>query len=321
MTLQSPSSVIPTKLKAKSIGGPALRRLSEGEVGEVHSVFGSALNIVLTDGLVSIVSPKVDNGPLNIVLAQLAAPRLESLGLKTGDDVIVQEGVIKIGDLVNVDFDDANVISARLRCRKPILSKSEIQANVELVRDKAVLTGSMLGIGHLLEIQRDRGQSLETGPNLFTRSIKPRLASFLMALRVGEEKDLKTVIENLVGLGPGLTPSSDDMLAGILSIIRLHDSKSGSKRRIDALSKAVISIPSGRTTLVSEELLKQAALGNVNESISGLCSAILTEDQRTVEIETKRVLSIGGSSGMDTIVGIVIGAGLCLDDDFNGFLE
>ena len=70
---------------------------------------------------------------------------------------------------------------------------------------------------------------------------------------------------------------------------------------------------SGRTTILSEEYLRQAASGRGNEQAMRLCTALLTGSGKLVERETMRMLEIGESSGTDTVLGIVIGARLRLN--------
>ena len=63
--------------------------------------------------------------------------------------------------------------------------------------------------------------------------------------------------------------------------------------------------------MLSEEFLMQAALGRGNERVSRLCEALLTAGPGVVERETKRVLSIGETSGTDTALGVILGTMLC----------
>lgn len=117
----------------------------------------------------------------------------------------------------------------------------------------------------------------------------------------------------MVGLGPGLTPSSDDMLAGLVLLSVLYKVNAGSARGPTRLISEVVSAEArGRTTLLSEEFLRQACSGNGNEPVVRLCSALLTRPSKTVQNETRHVLNIGATSGTDTTLGIALGARFCI---------
>lgn len=119
-------------------------------------------------------------------------------------------------------------------------------------------------------------------------------------------------VGELVGLGPGLTPSSDDMLSGLVLLCVLYARSRGSLLGAGRLiSEATAERAQGRTTALSEECLRQAALGRGNEPVMRLCEALLTSKPKIVERETMRVLTIGETSGTDIALGVVLGTMLC----------
>jgi len=81
--------------------------------------------------------------------------------------------------------------------------------------------------------------------------------------------------ERIVGLGPGLTPSGDDVIAGLLLSLRLlGEATSGGSRAVwlaDWLGAAVTTDAETRTTSLSASLLHCAAAGQP----SGEAAAVL----------------------------------------------
>ena len=123
---------------------------------------------------------------------------------------------------------------------------------------------------------------------------------------------LTDAVSDLIGLGPGLTPSSDDTLAGLVLLCVLYAKNFGrAQPAILLVAQAVAEMPRGRTTTLSEEFLLQAASGRGNERVMGLCAAVLTGARESVERETRRVLAIGETSGTDAVLGIVLGTMFC----------
>ena len=111
----------------------------------------------------------------------------------------------------------------------------------------------------------------------------------------------------LLGRGPGATPSGDDIVAGmLLALLRGTDGKV--HQRIREASELVVAEASDRTTAVSTALLAQAAQGrsapNIDRALSWLFTGI--PDECTVESVVDELASIGHSSGIDTLVGMLI---------------
>lgn len=111
------------------------------------------------------------------------------------------------------------------------------------------------------------------------------------------EGTLEEVISGLIGYGPGLTPSGDDFIVGILAVDSL----------VPFLSKKVISIleegiKQKRTTDVSIAYLKAALVGEFSTAIVEVIHALSNE---AYLFKALNLLSkTGHSSGNDTIAGI-----------------
>ena len=122
-------------------------------------------------------------------------------------------------------------------------------------------------------------------------------------------------VSGLVGLGPGLTPSGDDLLAGVLLALSvaghgwpLVDSPAST------LGKVVIGRAASGTNRVSAAMLGQAARGLGSEASHRLIQALLEEeheDDKAIDA-VRQLAAIGHTSGWDTLVGILLGLHLSL---------
>ena len=99
-------------------------------------------------------------------------------------------------------------------------------------------------------------------------------------------------------------------------ISMLYISENFNETSIDVIkiNKDIISIISGRTTIISEELLREASVGKVNEAVASLMENLLTSRQRELENSVRNVLDLGGTSGTDTMFGVILGSYLMLID-------
>jgi Protein of unknown function (DUF2877) len=112
--------------------------------------------------------------------------------------------------------------------------------------------------------------------------------------------DLAGTVSQLAGLGPGLTPSGDDVLAGILVVGALTERFSLSELRAAA--------DTARTHDISRSFLRWAASGHSIEPVHDLLLA-LAAGCPTDDAE-QAVAAIGATSGHDLLLGLRLA--LCL---------
>jgi hypothetical protein len=104
------------------------------------------------------------------------------------------------------------------------------------------------------------------------------------------------LLTTLVGRGPGLTPSGDDVIAGVLLALR----SAGELAAVQGIGAALVP-HLHRTTSISAALLRAAVEGYaVPEVVALLNSPGSSLDPNLLA----RVLAIGHSSGHDLVVGI-----------------
>jgi Protein of unknown function (DUF2877) len=106
--------------------------------------------------------------------------------------------------------------------------------------------------------------------------------------------DLLGAVRALAGLGPGLTPSGDDVLAGMLLVASLTERFSPAE-----LGAAAFGAP---THAISRAFLGWAAKGQSIEPVHDLLLAVAS-GQPTTEAEYA-VAAIGATSGTDLLLGL-----------------
>jgi hypothetical protein len=131
-----------------------------------------------------------------------------------------------------------------------------------------------------------------------------RAAPAVALLRQGLASDSPRLIgegaQGLIGLGPGLTPSGDDLLGGWLAALMAL----GESRSFDQLAKA-IAINVQRTSWVSGAHLKWAARGYFGQAICALLEAAAALSN--LDPPLRALLAVGASSGADMAAGIWTG--------------
>ncbi|MFG1942945.1 DUF2877 domain-containing protein [Nonomuraea sp. NPDC048826] len=117
-----------------------------------------------------------------------------------------------------------------------------------------------------------------------------------------------TAAERLVGLGPGLTPSGDDVLAGLLVTLRHLGTATGATRALDLagwLGATVTFDARTRTTPISATLLHCAARGEACPEVLAVLRGLA--GRQPLEPALRRLSGLGHTSGADLAQGIAIG--------------
>ncbi len=115
-------------------------------------------------------------------------------------------------------------------------------------------------------------------------------------------------VEALIGLGSGLTPSGDDLLAGYMAGLWCTIRHQGDRSQfIIELGKRIIDL-SGRTNDISRTYLFHAVHGQVSSRITALAEAISRAEEPGHLLETaEQAMQNGHTSGMDTVTGLLLG--------------
>ena len=110
-------------------------------------------------------------------------------------------------------------------------------------------------------------------------------------------------VDELLGLGPGLTPAGDDVLAGLLVGLWHHDAL----RR--PVADEVTRLVPGRTTTLSAALLRHAAAGLALPAVVDVADALAGHgSDADLERAVTRLLAVGHSSGTALAHGLLRGA-------------
>jgi len=126
--------------------------------------------------------------------------------------------------------------------------------------------------------------------------------------RTGSLADAVTAAERLIGLGPGLTPSGDDMLCGLLVAMRRLGHAAGAPRAVwfaDWLAATVTYHARTSTTPISATLLHCAARGEASREVLAVLHGLT--GRRPLAPAVHRLLEVGHTSGADLLWGIHAG--------------
>lgn len=271
-------------LAARSYSSTVAGLLSALTSGQVIAIFERSCYLGLNEQIIALVAPELLNGPLNVVLAHLPENALDRLS--TTHRVRFSAGHLEIEDVLLVDLSRAYVWNARLL---PLIrvDRSALQARLDII--KSVLEG---------------GAPAESLAHTASRPARASegMDALYSGLRHPDAATLAHAANRLVGFGLGLTPSGDDVLAGML--IALHLVRPAAAI---AVSDIVKEAARGRTTRISVAYLEAASQGNAGEAWHALAEHLAGSDD-AVKTATRRVIAFGETSGADMLTGFVLAA-------------
>lgn len=285
----------PFRLLAHTIGSTAARLVGGVDggasaadrvaVGTVAATFERSCYLELGGQIVALVLPDLLNGPINIVVSR-------------------RRGVVftdmHSGDEVHLEVGRAALWPAELR---PIEAGRLAAARTRIAVVEAVLSGA----------PPESLAQPEGNPWRASEAI----SGLADGLRRGDADAAGEAASRLAGLGPGLTPSGDDMLTGAMTALTLVRGEEAS-----ALRRAIADAAVPRTTRLSAAYLDAAARGEAGEAWHMLRDALAgpargagakgapvvaaEAEAAKVEEAARRVLAFGETSGADMLAGFVL---------------
>jgi hypothetical protein len=226
--------------------------------GEVRAVFRRSCYVRFGMRYVCVGDASLGRGPLNVLVDNFHAPAL--------------------GERVALSLEAAELWTP---APLPALATPNVRALREAARDR--VPGE--GLGGLIVDEH----------NVLSGHAQPALEAIDRFL-VGHTLDDEA--QSLIGLGPGLTPSGDDYLGGVLVALRQFDRKPQAQSLWRWLRPRL-----GRTSDISAAHLEAAAAGEGHEAlhrcIEALC--LLAPDWKAA---LDALGAVGHCSGWDSLAGV-----------------
>ena len=280
MTVLRPARAV--RLSAISVSRRVGRLLALAPRGSIIATFPRSCYVELGRRIIAVVAAELLNGPLNLVVALPPATTLTNLPVRGA--VEVRARVLEIGGGWRIDTARAHLWDARLTPLAGTAGLGSRLASIQTMLDANAPPES---------IARARGQ-----PERATDAMA-RLAT---GVRRGDAAEAGRAAQDLAGLGPGLTPSGDDVLAGTLLAVAVLG-----PAHAQGFRDSILASVRGRTTRISEAYLEAAAAGEAGEAWHRLL-AILRADGAAGAADDLRaavqcILAFGETSGADMLAG------------------
>ena len=280
--------------------------------GSVHSVFPRAANLLLGGRLLTLHARETPCAPNGLVLA-LRANQKPLAGLQPGMVWLVERGVIVIPVAnLRLDLQQSQPWNPRPQLASGGCPPKRLQENLALLEAYLAAHTAPDGLAGLARLHPETPAEKANAGSLLLQtawSATQKLLDGIVQQRIALARQ---GINELIGLGPGLTPSGDDVLTGLIaSLLVLGESVGQPVTFYQRLSAEVLAIAYSRTNKLSITWIEYAGRGEVAEHLGRLFAALIQADTSILEKAAQKVLSTGATSGGDILTGIIL-AGRCL---------
>ena len=305
------------RLNVKMIGAAARETLANlKSPARIEGVFENSFYIkVGEDELIRVTGHEQYVSASSIIVDEKNRRSFKSVGIERGMEVVCGEKDVLVGK----NFAIADIRGAAKWQPPPTPDSGSVRPleimklNLRVLRDIIYTCPSREGLVSLLE-----NVELVGSIDLF---LKPRDDSFAERARPGIERvmwgifslDRTAVTESaktIIGLGPGLTPSCDDFLCGLLVSLRTGAAVLGTGDDagfFDEIAGSIYEEARRRTTVFGSSMLREAREGVCPLAVTSLIHCLLTEDMERVAEVSRTLLGMGETSGADTAVGVFYG--------------
>lgn len=266
----------------------------------IQSVFESSINLRLDheDRLITILVSDHYDLPQGI---RLNARNVSFQSLTVGLRAVCQSGILRFASsTLTIDLRGASIWEAQL----PILdiTKLSIRQACSMIW-KALNRQQRLKQTDLVAedlLQPDRGSVL-------TRKLSQPVRDLTAGTKRRDVQASANAARQMIGLGPGVTPTGDDILIGYLAglwSIAFDDNQK--IKFIELFGKALLKIIP-ETNEISRTYLAHAIHKQFSSSLIKLLTATSEGDVEQISSATKEVMRVGHSSGMDSVTGLLMG--------------
>lgn len=282
------------RFHADSIGSAVPRDCFDATI---QSVFNSSVNLQLDpeDRLVTIHRSDHYNLPQGI---RIADPNVRLNSLAVDQNAALRGGVLRFtASPLTIDLRGASIWTGKIPVINTGFEKSWWMAWQALNEEQRLKQTEL--------IAEDLFRTTST-----SRLIRTLNQPIFRLFTAFERYDLLSGMEaasRLIGLGPGVTPSGDDVLIGFMA--GLYCTAGTDQKKlvlIQAFGSALCLLAKG-TNDISRTFLFHAARGEFASSLVTLVEAIQNGEERALYLTLKGSMQVGHSSGTDSVTGLLIG--------------
>ena len=275
----------------------------------VHSIFTRACNLRTGAGsLVTLLTAEQQNLPCAIRVEAHAAFDFTA-HTRSGQQVTCEGNIARFaGGALQVDLSavqlwhvDLGALGCDLRQAGAYRAWRAVMAELRAARHDC-------GLSAMLATHRNERVAGRADVRLLARRGARAVAALIACACSHDAQGALAPAAQLVGLGPGLTPSGDDFLVGFLAGMWACARDDTRRRAFLASFGSGLARLAEATGDVSRAYLLSAIAGNASERLA-LLATLIARGATPLEVRaaTRAALAVGATSGADGVIGLLAG--------------
>jgi hypothetical protein len=284
--------------------------------GSVQSVFPRAANLLFGSRLLTLHARDTPCAPNGLVLP-LRAGQGPLADLQTGMAVIIERGTIYIPTpSLRLSTQNSQPWDPRPHLEPGACSPERLERNLERLTTLITAKAPREGLAALASlpveatgVSESSGDPAPDDESLLLHTARRAAALFLDGVIHQNQLAMRQGASTLAGLGPGLTPSGDDLLIGFMAATSVLSAPLGLNSDFyQRVHMELLTLARGRTNKLSITWMEYARQGEVAEHLGHLFHALVGENTHVLEEAALTVLKSGATSGGDLLAGIILGS-------------
>jgi hypothetical protein len=278
-----------------SILGPHAQRFVERHASaRVVAMFSRSLHLEADGDFICIGDPSIGRGPLNAELDHTGWMQLAAAVPPIGTRVRIAPGAFRIGGLA------LDTTGAELWRPVPWPSAAGRKGVLQALQRAQHVAGKLAPVDGIARTVLGLAGEEDSAFQRVARPRVERLRAWVTA-RPSAAAGVRPPVD-LLGLGPGLTPSGDDLLCGML--VALH--AVGKSDMAHLLYAEIAQAAPAATSTISAAFLRAAAEGLGCEALHTAIAAILEGQIEALAGRIEALGRIGHTSGWDALSGALL---------------
>jgi len=300
--------VTPLPCPARKVGSRAKTLLAlPGFSGKVLAVFSTTIYLSSREGEIFWISSEGLPMHRRSVLASF-----RSDFICIGQSFFAQGSFLRIGGEVIIDLDQATEWKPFCIGPKQAVPLAVLNVSIHRLLEAVAKFGKAKGLGQtipLISALMGGSEMPTSGQDLLVARARNSILGLAAACFALDMREVIKRGRELVGLGPGLTPSGDDFLGGLL--FSAHSLKAAYPEGFDWEEKPVMGLiewARNQTHPISHAILRDHAFGQGPEPLHEVFASLLNGQGLDCTMAgVTRLLGIGDTSGWDILAGMLTG--------------
>jgi hypothetical protein len=296
-----------------------------GYLGSVGQIYQTGFDLIKEEGrFIHFRADSLLRSPFGVVLNQPAGQWIKDVSLTEGDRFFREGDALlrKMKTGCSISLDSTLVIDLRRILYSSPPGREILLSWIQLLTKEICDWGRFEGIGgtlillkkYLSDFPLDRPIPVSLWSQYVLRGVRNLMRSVAEEDFEGFEK----AWYSLLGLGPGLTPASDDFLVGFMSVHKLLSSSFGGTLANHDVKRRLKERARSTTVPIASQFLASALEGEFSEPLYFVFANLASHAHQTHggdrchpgkdrPDQIEYFLKWGHSSGTDTLTGIVFG--------------